>query len=218
MSSDLTFITNEEGQTLKERFKVLIKDSQFFDCLVGYFFSSGFYAIYKELERTKKIRILIGISTSKQVFDLIDKSADSFTSSGNTQLKIRESHAQIKKEFEDITASELENSQDSRQTEEAIYKFMEWIKSGKLTIKAYPSQNIHAKLYIMTFIEGDRDVGRVITGSSNFSQSGLVDNLEFNVELKNRADYEFAKDNFNNLWKDAVDVSDKYIQTISEPI
>jgi superfamily II DNA/RNA helicase len=215
MNSDLTFITNEEGQTLKERFKVLIKDSQFFDCLVGYFFSSGFYAIYKELEKTEKIRILIGISTSKQVFDLIDASADSFTSSGNTQLKIRESHAQIKKKFEDITASELENSQDSRQTEEAIYKFIEWIKSGKLTIKAYPSQNIHAKLYIMTFIEGDRDVGRVITGSSNFSQSGLEDNLEFNVELKNRADYEFAKDNFNNLWKDAVDVSDKYIQTIS---
>ena len=216
MNSDLTFITNEEGKTLKERFKVLIKDSQFFDCLVGYFFSSGFYAIYKELEKTEKIRILIGISTNKQVFDLIDTSADLFANPGNIQLKIRASHAQIKQDFENITASELENSQDNRQTEEAVTKFVEWINSGKLVVKAYPSQNIHAKLYIMTFLEGDRDTGRVITGSSNFSQSGLEDNLEFNVELKNRTDYEFAKDNFNNLWKDAVDVSDKYIQTIKE--
>jgi len=62
----------------------------------------------------------------------------------------------------------------------------------------------------MTFIEEDKDVGRVITGSSNFTQAGLVDNLEFNVELKDRADYEFALNKFNELWKNAVDVKDKY--------
>ena len=32
----------------------------------------------------------------------------------------------------------------------------------------------------MTFKESDRDIGRVITGSSNFTQAGLIDNLEFN--------------------------------------
>ena len=74
-----------------------------------------------------------------------------------------------------------------------------------MEIRAYPSQNIHAKLYIMTFAEGDRDVGRVITGSSNFTQAGLVDNLEFNVELKNRADYEFAKKKFDELWLENLD-------------
>ncbi|GAH99370.1 unnamed protein product, partial [marine sediment metagenome] len=58
MNSDLTFITNEPGHTLKERFEVLIKDSRLFDCLVGYFYTSGFYSIYKSLKKTKKIRIL----------------------------------------------------------------------------------------------------------------------------------------------------------------
>jgi len=100
-------------------------------------------------------------------------------------------------------------SEDNQNVEEGIKKFIEWIKEGKLQIRAYPSQNIHAKLYIMTFREGDRDVGRVITGSSNFTQSGLVDNLEFNVELKNRSDYEFAKQKFEELWENAVDVSEK---------
>ena len=63
--SDLTFITNERGQNLLERFKVLSKDTEFFDVLVGYFYTSEFHALYKALEKTKKIRILIGISTNK---------------------------------------------------------------------------------------------------------------------------------------------------------
>ena len=35
-------------------------------------------------------------------------------------------------------------------------------------------------------MKGNMDKGRVITGSSNFTKAGLSDNLEFNVELKNR--------------------------------
>ena len=40
--SDLTFITNEGNKTLLDRFKVLIKDTKYFDVLVGYFRTSGF--------------------------------------------------------------------------------------------------------------------------------------------------------------------------------
>jgi len=74
-------------------------------------------------------------------------------------------------------------------------------------VKVYPSAKIHAKVYIMTFMEGDRDAGRIVTGSSNFSQSGFVDNLEFNVELKNRSDYEFRAKQIQRTWADAVEVS-----------
>ena len=66
MSSDLTFITNEENQTLKQRFETLIKDTKLFDVLAGYFYTSGFYSLYKSLEKTEKIRILIGISTDRK--------------------------------------------------------------------------------------------------------------------------------------------------------
>ena len=48
MNTDLTFVTNEKNQNLKERFEVLIKDTKFFDCLVGFFYTSGFYAITKK--------------------------------------------------------------------------------------------------------------------------------------------------------------------------
>ena len=210
--TDLTFITNEPNQTLLDRFNVLIKDTRLFDVLVGYFYTSGFYSLYKSLESTEKIRILIGVNTNKEVLDLINEAQSQ--SQAQPQLALQFSHAEVKKEFCESLAQEMEKSQDSAVVEEGILKFIEWLKTGKLEIRAYPSQNIHAKLYIMTFKEGDRDVGRVITGSSNFTQAGLIDNLEFNVELKNRSDYEFALEKFNELWKDAVDVKDKYIDTI----
>jgi superfamily II DNA or RNA helicase len=203
---DLTFITNEGGQNLKQRFEVLIKDTKLFDCLVGYFYTSGFYSIYKSLESTEKIRILIGISTSRQTYDLLKKTAN--------QQPLSFSHYETKQAVEGLVEKEMEDSEDNRKVEDGVVKFIDWIRSGKLEIRAYPSQNIHAKLYIMTFAEGDRDAGRVITGSSNFTEAGLIDNLEFNVELKNRSDYEFAKEKFESLWKDAVDVSEKYIETI----
>ena len=208
MSSDLTFITNEKGQNLKERFEVLIKDTKFFDCLVGYFYASGFHAIYKSLENTEKVRILIGISTNPQTYDLMEKAKTA------EQSALQFSSAETKEKLGEIVEAEMEDAEDSEKTEGGIYTFIDWIKNGKLEIRAYPSEKIHAKVYIMTFGEGDRDKGRVITGSSNFTQAGLVDNLEFNVELKNRADYNFALAKFEELWKDSVDVSQKYVDTI----
>jgi hypothetical protein len=210
MNSDLSFITNEKNQSLKERFEVLIKSTRFFDCLVGYFFSSGFHAICRSLEDTEKIRVLIGIGTNRQTYDLIEKA------NKNEQLAFDFSHAETKQEVENLVQMEMEDSEDNKDVEYGVNKFIEWIECGKLEVRAYPSQNIHAKLYILTFNEGDRDVGRVITGSSNFTQAGLVDNFEFNVELKNRSDYEFAIKKFEELWLNAVDVSEKYVQTIKE--
>ena len=208
MVNDLTFITNEQGKSLKDRFKVLIKDTRFFDVLVGYFYTSGFYAIYPSLEKTEKIRILIGINTENRVAELMAEAQN------EQQLEIVFSHAESKQAVEKQIEKELGESQDNQCIEEGVVKFIAWIRSGKLEIKAYPSQKIHAKLYILGFKVGDRDTGRVITGSSNLTRAGLVDNLEFNVELKNTTDYTFAKSKFEELWKDAVDVSEKYIETI----
>src|SRR3990172_8659578 len=74
--SDLTFITNEADHNLRARFEVLIRDTKFFDCLVGYFYTSGFHAIYKSLQNTDKIRILIGIGTNQETLGIKQKARD----------------------------------------------------------------------------------------------------------------------------------------------
>lgn len=101
MSSVLTFITNEKDQNLKDRFEVLIKDTNFFDCLVGFFYTSGFYAICKSLEATDKIRILIGISTSRQTYDLLHKAVT------ERQQTLQFSHAETKQESQGLVEKEL---------------------------------------------------------------------------------------------------------------
>lgn len=208
MSTDLTFITNEAGASLHDRFGVLLgDDSRFFDCLVGYFFISGFYRLHPALTKTEKIRILVGIKTDRQTYELIQ------TAKGQQEFAL-ESHAQVRQQLPGEILNEFQQAGDSSTIEDGVRKFVEWIKSGKLEIRAYPSERLHAKLYIMTFHEGDRDKGRVITGSSNFTEAGLRENLEFNVELKNRADYDFALAKFNELWAKSVDVTHDYVTTI----
>lgn len=210
MTSDLTFITNEGDKNLLNRFATLINDTRFFDCLVGYFYTSGFHSIYKSLEKTENIRILIGISTNKETFDLIQTAKKE-----NLQASFL-SHKETKDEFSNQVVIEMETSKDSFEVEDGIRKFIDWLKSGKLKIRVFPAETIHAKLYIMTFKEGDRDAGRVITGSSNFTKAGLRDNIEFNVELKNRSDYDFALKKFDELWENSVDVSENYVEIIKE--
>lgn len=73
----------------------------------------------------------------------------------------------------------MEAIEDSAEIEIAARKFIEFIQSGKLKFRAHPSQNIHAKVYITRFKDDDRDFGRVVTGSSNFSENGLIAQREF---------------------------------------
>jgi len=208
VSSDLTFLTNEPGHSLRDRFGVLLgEDTRYFDCLVGYFFISGFYKLHAALENVEKVRILVGLQTDRTAYELLQRAREQ----GEMNLR---SHASAREQVAKDVLGELEKASDSTEIETGVHKFVEWVRSGKLEIKAHPAENLHAKVYIMTFVEGDRDRGRVITGSSNLTQSGLQDNLEFNVELKNRADYEFAIAKFNELWALAVDVSKPYEDTI----
>jgi phosphatidylserine/phosphatidylglycerophosphate/cardiolipin synthase-like enzyme len=125
---------------------------------------------------------------------------------------------------------EIENSDENdNKLEIGIRKFIEFLKADcqdpamdkayngngkKLEIRAYPSKNIHAKVYIGKFKPEDRDYGFVITGSSNFSESGFVANREFNVELRTKRDVLFAENQFNTLWKESVDISEDFVDTI----
>ena len=106
MSSDLTFITNEPGKSLFERFKVLLGgNTRFLDCLVGYFYVSGFFKIHSSLEATEKIRILIGISTNKFSHDLMGQAKQE-------ELNLF-SHAEAKEIIPPNLQKELETSETS---------------------------------------------------------------------------------------------------------
>lgn len=221
--TDLTFFTNEEGYSLLSRFKSTLKDTQLFDVLVGYFRASGFYQLYDALEPVEKIRILVGLNIDKESYEIIQINSEK-------GILDFESHQRTKKTYRQNLKTEIELSEENdNKLEIGIRKFIEFLKADcqdpnmdrayngngkKLEIRAYPSKNIHAKVYIGKFKPEDRDYGFVITGSSNFSESGFVANREFNVELRSKRDVLFAEDQFNALWKESVDISDDFIDTI----
>jgi len=222
-SSDLTFFTNEDGQTLLDRFKSTLKDTQLFDILVGYFRSSGFYQLYESIENINKTRVLVGLGIDEHAYQTIQTYQ-------NQSVLDFDSHYTVKKQFQTELINEVEKTADQdEKLELGLRKFIEFLKSDcvnkesdlqnggngkKLEIRAYPSKNIHAKVYIGRFGPDDRDYGFVITGSSNFSYSGLIANREFNVELRQRRDVEFALDQFEALWSQSVDVSDEFVDTV----
>lgn len=205
--NDLTFFTNEENNTLYDRFnKILNNNVQFFDVLVGYFRSSGFYKMYESMDKVEKTRILVGLNLDKKSVELIQ------TAQNEMQMEFT-SNKEAKEQYSKEVSDEIESSEDSKDVEIGIKKFIEFVKTGKLEIRVYPHHPIHAKVYIMRKDqEKSEDFGKVITGSSNFSQSGLINQLEFNVELKDSRDVRFALDKFEELWKESVDVTTEYIE------
>jgi hypothetical protein len=113
LSSDLTFITNEQGRRLGDRFDALLggNNTRFFDCLVGYFFLSGFHKLCSALSHTEKIRVLIGIKTDRSVYDLIQVAKDQH------ELAL-ESHAFVRARVPGEILNELQQSADSSDIEE----------------------------------------------------------------------------------------------------
>ena len=143
MHTDLTFFTNEPGCTLLDRFKRTLNDVHYFDILVGYFRSSGFYHLYQSFEHIDKIRILVGLSIDKKTYQVIE--------SVRQKVFDFEAHATVQKIFEKALLEEVETSADRIDIEEGIRKFCEFIEMGKIEIKAHPSRNLHAKVYISRY-------------------------------------------------------------------
>src|SRR5262249_55952753 len=136
ISSDLTFLTNETGNTLRDRFAVLLHDdTRYFDCLVGYFFISGFHKLYPYLDRIETIRILVGLQTDRSAYDLLQRAREEGEPAHT-------SHAMAKEQVAGDVLRELESAADRADVEAGVHKFVEWVRSGKLEIKAHPAKNM----------------------------------------------------------------------------
>ena len=209
-STDTKFFTNEPERDLYSRFNVVLKNNtRYFDVLVGYFRTSGFFKLYACMENVEKIRILVGLNVDMKTIEYIE--------TANNDLGIR-TLKDIKDIYKTRVKKEFDFSDDSDEIEHAVRKFIEWIKSGKIQMRIYPESSLHAKVYIMRkdMSKDPEHFGSVITGSSNFSESGLSANLEFNVELKDKSDVEFALERFNELWDKSVNIEDEYVEAVTK--
>ena len=139
--TDLKFFTNEPERDLYTRFAAILKsNTQFFDVLVGYFRTSGFFRMWEAMQSVEKIRILVGLNVDHFTVKLIDRMKD--------EVKYAAISAKEGKEiFEDEVAQEFEQAEASEVVEKGVRVFIEWLKSGKLEMRMYTEAPIHAKVY-----------------------------------------------------------------------
>ena len=77
MMTDLKFFTNEPERDLYSRFSAILKsNTQFFDVLVGYFRTSGFFRLVDAMKTVEHIRILVGLNVDRFTVKIIDRAKD----------------------------------------------------------------------------------------------------------------------------------------------
>jgi len=206
------FFTNKDGNSLFKKFQGVFKYQNvfFFDALVGYFRSSGYFKLRPFLEEVPEIRILVGINADKLIAESKRK--------GQVYL---ENPDKTKEEYLEFIRKDIEKAAYTEETEKSIVQFIEDIISGKLKIRAYGQKNLHSKIYIFRPENfNEHSSCSVITGSSNLTDSGMGTfegaNYEFNVLLRDFDDVKFATDEFEDLWKDANEIIPEDIQKLEK--
>jgi superfamily II DNA/RNA helicase/HKD family nuclease len=200
------FFTNEEQNTLLKKIEGIFKHKNihFLDALVGYFRASGYFQIREFVERAQEIRILVGINIDSLVYQ------------ANQQGVIFDGDAEkAQEEFFQEVKKNIQEAEYDKTIEGGMLQLIKDITTGKVKIKIHPKQNIHAKIYIFREQEKhDHGYGSVITGSSNLTDAGLSKNFEFNVELRDNSDIDFATKTFEKLWEEAVPVDNDSIEKL----
>lgn len=194
------FFTNKNGNTLMKEFEGILQHNPYIknlDAVVGFLRASGYFSLRPFLDNINRVRILIGIDVDKYIAQAANQGRIFF----GAEEEVREEC--LRKIRRDI-----ESSNYRKEVEDGMFQMIQDLIDGKLELRAHPSKKIHAKLYILYLDDFNQySQGVAITGSSNLSGNGLGisedKQYEFNVKLDRYDDVKFAKDEFEQLWKEA---------------
>lgn len=197
------FITNNKSTSLKKRLEKLITASQELKFLVGFFYFSGWQEVYQSLQENPHLtlKILVGLQVDKYLSHTIELGML------DDSLSNEEHFTQFMKSMDfAINNAEMDNETFYTQVD----FFITLLEQGRLEIRKTRNPN-HAKLYLFHLDNQQKDIfnlkGEFITGSSNLTKAGLHSQEEFNVEIRDYG-YETAEAYFDNLWDNAVPISE----------
>lgn len=202
------FFTNENENTLLNKLEGIFKhrNIHFFDALVGYFRASGYFRIRPFVDKAEEIRILVGINIDNLVYEANKKG-----------LLFQQDPNKSREDFFKEIKENIQNAEYDEDVEEGMMQLIADLTSEKIRIKVHPKQNLHAKIYIFREEEKhSHGYGSVITGSSNLTDNGLAQNFEFNVELRENTDIDFATETFNRLWEESVEIGQDFVEKLKK--
>lgn len=192
--------TNRNGNTLMKEFEGVLQHNpqiRSLDAVVGFLRASGYFSLRPFLDNIGKVRVLIGIDVDKYIAKAAQQGKLFFGA-----------EEEVKEEYLRKIRTDIETSNYRKDIEDGMYLMVQDLLDKKLELRAHPSKKIHAKIYVLypdNFNQYSQSMA--ITGSSNLSGNGLGitqdKQYEFNVKLDRYDDVKFAKDEFEQLWKES---------------
>lgn len=192
--------TNRNGNTLMKEFEGVLQHNpqiRNLDAVVGFLRASGYFSLRPFLDNIGKVRVLIGIDVDKYIAKAAQQGKLFFGA-----------EEEVKEEYLRKIRTNIETSNYRKDIEDGMYLMVQDLLDKKLELRAHPSKKIHAKIYVLypdNFNQYSQSMA--ITGSSNLSGNGLGitqdKQYEFNVKLDRYDDVKFAKDEFEQLWKES---------------
>ena len=206
------FFNNDTGNTLFDKLKGIASGMANFDrflAVVGFFRSSGYFKLRKELKDVEEIKILVGIN--------ID---DIFRRHNKTMLML-ESAEKAKIVYDEEFRQDIINARYAPEVEEGILQMCQDLVDSRLQMKIHSTKNLHAKFYLcLPQNHSEHTDGWVIMGSSNISDSGLgttqSPRYELNVAMKDFDDVDYCHTEFKKLWEEAVPLTIDDIESIKQ--
>jgi HKD family nuclease len=209
----MSFITNAPDKTLQGRLEALLQHAQELKFLVGYFYFSGYSALYDALRKAfeqnpdLRLKVLVGLSVDTSLGQLLEV-ARAQRKASNQEV--------IEALLSDLQKALSHPQLDDKTLPEQARFFLSLLRTGRLELRKTRSPT-HAKLYLFKVKPDLLGLlpagGSFLTGSSNLTQAGLGGQLEFNVEIK---DYGFkeAEEFFDNLWQESVELLPKDVDRV----
>ena len=206
------FFNNNAGNTLFDKLKGIACNMTNFDkflAVVGFFRSSGYFKLRKELDGVEEIKILVGINI------------DDIFRRHNKAMLMLENEEKAKMVYDEEFRQDIVNARYAPEVEEGILQMCQDLVDGRLQMKIHATKNLHAKFYLcLPHNHNENTDGWVIMGSSNISDSGLgttqSPRYELNVAMKDFDDVDYCHSEFKKLWEEAITLTIDDVESIKQ--
>lgn len=166
-----------------------------FDVATGCFEIGSLLALEGQWQKLQKIRILMGAETTQR-----------------TRQAFLEA---LRKVVTSQLDSSIERAKDKNDFLNGVPAIANALRDRQIECRVYTKKKFHAKAYI-THAKLAVVGSAALVGSSNFTQPGLEDNVELNIQV--RREVEVLQQWFDRHWAEADDVTPEVIQVIDRHV
>lgn len=165
-----------------------------FDIATGYFEIGSLLALDGKWQNLDKIRILMGAEMTRRTRTaMLDA--------------IRTQNLQILDES-------IESSKDENPFLNGVPAILDALRSGQIECRVYDKDKFHAKAYI-THAKIEVVGSQALVGSSNFTNAGLTQNIELNIQVQSAREVAQLQEWFEEHWNEAHAITDSVIEVIT---